>query len=293
MIISFVIPNYNGLPLLQKNIPRLVGELEKEHAYQFEIIIVDDCSTDGSTHWIGQYRAKFNSKNIRITFLSNSTNFGFATTANKGAFSANGEFIVFLNSDVYPKHGFLTPTLSHFSDPSVFAVGFMDESKEQEKTILRGRGIGWWERGFYVHKRGEVDGQTTDWVSGGSGMFRKKMFIELKGFDECYSPFYWEDIDLSYRAKQRGYRIMFEKNSIVVHEHTKGAIKTLYTSQKIKEISYRNQFIFVWKNADPGQLMLHIFWLPYHVVRSVMYGDFLFISGFYQALVRYITYKDA
>ena len=167
------------------------------------------------------------------------------------------------------------------------SVGCMDKSIEDDKIVLRGRGTGKWQRGFLVHARGEVDKTNTLWVNGGSGAFRKSTWDKLGGFDELYSPFYWEDIDLSYRAIKSGFKVLFEPKSIVVHEHEKGAIKGAYSSFKIKTIAFRNQFIFAWKNATDLDLQfLHVFWLPYHFVKSFASGEWGFVLGFFQAFIR-------
>ena len=110
---------------------------------------------------------------------------------------------ILFNTDVYPDKDFLTPLLSHFKDEKVFAVGCMDKSIEGKDVVLRGRGIGVWKRGFLVHEKGEIEKSDTLWVSGGSGAFRKSIWDKLGGLNELYNPFYWEDIDLSYRAQNQ------------------------------------------------------------------------------------------
>ena len=193
--------------------------------------------------------------------------------------------MILLNSDVAPHKDFLTPLLKHFDDGIVFAVGCMDESIEDGKTVLRGRGIGKWQRGFLMHSKGDNDKNTTLWVSGGSGAFRKNMWDRLGGLDPLYNPFYWEDIDLSYRALKAGYRLVFEPESVVRHEHEKGAIKTKFKSAQVRKIVFRNQFIFIWKNiTQQGLLISHILWLPYHFLKALLARDWIFMAGFWEAL---------
>ena len=85
------------------------------------------------------------------------------------------------------------------------------------------------------------------------------------------NPFYWEDIDLSYRAQKAGFIVLFEKESIVTHRHEEGAIKRYHTSKKVRVITYRNQFIFAWTNMSDLPLILsHFLWLPYHLLRSIL-----------------------
>jgi GT2 family glycosyltransferase len=269
MNISIVIPNYNGESLLRKNLPKVLDVVGNS-----EIIIADDASTDESLGALNGFGTK-----VRV--LRNEKNLGFSSTVNRGVKAAKGDIIVLLNSDVIPEKGFLIPLLSHFKDDRVFAVGCMDKSIEFGKIVLRGRGTGQWKRGFLVHSRGEVNKTSTLWVNGGSGAFRKSMWEKLGGFNELYNPFYWEDIDLSYRALKSGYKILFEPKSVVVHEHEKGAIKKEYSPLRIKTIAYRNQFVFVWKNATDLNLQLaHLFWFPYHAVRACFRGDLAFLKGF-------------
>lgn len=293
MNVTIIIPNYNGEQLLQKNLPKVVEAAEyysKETKQAVEIIIVDDCSNDNSIEYIKTQISKIEDTDQKlktiIQFFQNDKNLGFSQTVNRGAKEAKGDIVVLLNTDVVPEKVFLNPLIQHFKDEKVFAVGCMDKSIEHGEIILRGRGVGKWQRGFLVHARGEVDKTNTLWVNGGSGAFKKSIWDKLGGFDDLYSPFYWEDIDLSYRALKSGYKIIFEPKSIVIHEHEKGAIKSKYSYSQIKTIAYRNQFIFVWKNVtDFNLIFLHIFWLPYHLFKSLLRKDLAFILGFFNALI--------
>lgn len=274
MNISIVIPNYNGEDILKKNLLKVI-----EAVGDAEIIVIDDASEDGSIEILNGFKPK-------IKLLKNEKNLGFSSTINKGVKEARGEIVVLLNTDVIPEKDFLKPLLKHFEDKNIFAVGCMDKSVENGKIILRGRGLGRWMRGFLIHSRGEVGKTDTLWVNGGSGAFRKNIWEKLGGFNELYNPFYWEDIDLSYRAFKSGYKIIFEPKSIVVHEHEKGAIKNKYSSNQIKTIAYRNQFIFVWKNTTDFELqLLHLFWLPYHIIKAILRKDIEFIKGFFNAFI--------
>ena len=158
---------------------------------------------------------------------------------------------------------------------------------EGEEVIKRGRGVGRFERGFLFHQAGSLNKTNTLWVSGGSGAFRKRVWDELGGLDSLFNPFYWEDIDLSYRALKAGYKLVFEGSSVVRHEHGKGAIKKQYSSGSVKRISYRNQILFVWLNiTDLNLVTSHLFWLPYHLMHTLFQGDFNFLLGLISALGR-------
>lgn len=289
MKVSLIIPNYNGENLLKKNLSSILGAVkfyQQENRVEIEIILVDDASSDNSVEYIKQYFSSMQSGDIDMQLLVNEKNLGFSSTANLGVKRATGNVVVLLNTDIVPQKDFLAPLLRHFKDEKVFAVGCMDKSIEDKKVMFRGRGVGKWQRGFLVHQRGEVDKSNSLWVSGGSGAFRKSTWDKLGGFNQLYNPFYWEDIDLSYRALKCGYKVVFESQSVVEHMHAEGAILRKYKPKFIKNISYRNQFIFVWENiTDLNLQFFHIFWLPYHFLKALLRGDSSFFFGFAQALV--------
>ena len=289
MNISIVIPNYNGEKILQKNLPKVLEAVKDYKNGNVEIIIPDDPSTDNSKQVIAAFIKSIKDKHIigKTIENKNKTEGGFSKNVNRGVALATGDILILLNSDVAPHKNFLQPLLLHFSDEKVFAVGCMDESIEEGKTVLRGRGIGSWQRGFLVHTKGKFNKTNTLWVSGGSSAFRKDIWDKLGGLDPLYNPFYWEDIDLSYRAQKAGYKTLFEAKSVVLHEHEQGAIKTKFKPAHVRKIAYRNQFTFVWKNITETKLLVsHIFWLPYYFIKALSGRDWVFLAGFYLALLR-------
>lgn len=281
MNISIVIPNYNGQDILKENLLKDYDAV-KNSKNNIEIIVIDDKSTDNSMQIINNLKLKI----PILKVIKNEKNMGFSSTVNKGVEEAKGEIIILLNTDAYFDKNFLDPVINDFIDYKVFAVGFLDKSFENGKFVLRGRGIGKWSRGFLMHQRGEIDKSNTLWASGGSSAFRKIIWQKLGGLNTIYNPFYWEDIDLSYRALKSGYKILFEKKSSVYHNHAKGAIKKTYSEFQIKRIAYRNQLIFVWENATDLLLQLsHAVYLPYHLLKALINGDFAFLLGFIDAFV--------
>lgn|SRR3989344_2936701 len=286
MKISIIIPNYNGEELLKENFPKVITSISHGSFQVEEVIIVDDYSNDNSKEVIKTFIDQYKDR-IRIFFIENEKNLGFSSSVNKGVDNATGDFVVLLNTDVVPENEFLSKALRHFGQKDVFAVGCLDKSVESGKVVFRGRGIGKWERGFLVHSRGEINKTNTLWVSGGSGIFRRSIWEKLGGFSEVYNPFYWEDIDLSYKALKSGYRIIFEPQSVVVHKHEKGAIKIKYSTFWVRVISYRNQILFVWLNiTDLNLIISHVVWMPYYFLRSLVKGDITFYVGFCYVLIK-------
>lgn len=285
MKLEIIIPNFNGFELIQQNLPKVIDSIKKHPPVT--ITIVDDGSKVEEQDKLSAYIEKHNkTAKTPVNLMMFQENMGFSSNVDRAALISTSEILVLLNTDVAPHPNFLDSLLPHFKDKNVFAVGCMDESIET-KTVLRGRGIGEWKRGFIVHRKGEVDKTDTFWVSGGSGAFRTETFQMLGGLDKLYDPFYWEDIDLSYRAQKAGYTVLFEPKSVVIHVHKKGSIKKHYKDETIRSYAMRNQFTFIWKNiTDTNLLISHILWLPYYLLRSIIKGDKIFLMGFLLALLR-------
>ena len=276
--ISVIIPNYNGLDLLAKNLPSVI-----KNCPGCEIIVVDDKSTDDSVKLL-----KEDFKNIRI--IENKKNEGFAKTVNEGATEARGDLLLLLNTDVTIKHQFLENIIKYFEKDKtdkLFAVGLCDISHENDKSVKRGRGSAHFRKGFLSHFAAKVKSGPTLWVSGGSGIFDRQKFLMLGGFDPIFAPFYWEDIDLSYRAWKTGFFCFFDPDSQVDHYHEEGIIKKYKSEFYVKTVSYKNQFIFVWKNISDYQMVIqHLLWLPYHVLRALVNFDLPFFAGLFWAVLK-------
>lgn len=244
---SVVIPNYNGAELLKKNLPKVL-EIGAD-----EIIVVDDASTDGSLGVIEDIKEKKAIKGIKL--IKHKKNLGFARSVNEGVVASRGDVVILLNTDVAPQKDLLRYVLPHFKNPEVFAVSFNEGKFGYAKGTFR--------RGLI-----EFEGQKPDssahksfWASGGSAAFGKEKWEKLGGLDDMYMPFYWEDVDISYRAQMRGWEIVWEPKARVEHEHE--ATIGEFLGKKRDWIIERNQFLFFWKNVSSPKLwLLHLLWLP-------------------------------
>lgn len=289
--VSIIIPTYNGRSLLHQHLSDVV---KAAHTHD-EIIIVDDASSDNSVEWLRKeyelvpyetriddtlcYRGTY--KDVVIKVLVNQSNQRFASSCNRGVLSAKSEIIVLLNNDVSPEKDFLPPLLPYFSDQSIFAVGCKELSSN---GVVSGKAQAHFERGFYVHNRDhEQKTGITAWVAGGSGAFRRSMWLMLGGFDLDFKPAYGEDIDLSYRAQMRGWQTWFESKSVVHHVH-ESTNDSVFGQQRIEIMSFKNDFLFMWKNTRGKILLSHFAWLPYHFVFTTLRSNGRFLQGFIRAL---------
>jgi len=166
----------------------------------------------------------------------------------QGVEAAKNEIVVLLNNDVAPDKDFLKPLEEDFQDEKVFAVSLNEPQFSWAKAE--------WKNGFVEHKSGPKTENThiSLWANGGSGAFRKDLWLKLGGMDEIYKPFYWEDIDLSYRAWKRGYKVIWEPRSIVHHQH-ESTISSHFSKDYINFISQRNQLLFIWKNITTFKML--------------------------------------
>lgn len=284
---NVVIPSYNGADLISKNLQSVLNSLADYKSSK--LTIVDDGSREEDYKKLENYISEVKEKtDIPIELIRKDKNSGFSSAVNRGALDSETEYLILLNSDVSPEKNYLMSVMEDFEkNEKLFGVGCMDKSEEETGTVLRGRGLAIWSRGLLIHRKGSIEKSDTFWISGGSSIIKTEIFKKLGGFDEIYDPFYWEDIDLSFRARKLGYELMFENKSVVIHRHSEGAIKKNFSKKKVTKIAYRNQFIFIWKNITDAKLVMsHLLWLPYHLIKGVLRGDSAFLLGFLLALIR-------
>ncbi len=265
MKVSIIIPNYNGEKLLEKNIPHVLSAQKNEKNNIVEIIVVDDASPDGSVDLL---KKKF----PEVKVVKHKINRGFPSSVNTGARTSKGDLLVLLNSDVIPDKDFLVSTLPLFKDDGVFAISFSEKDYSWAK--------GEFKNGFVEHGAGVKTKNVHDtfWVSGGSGIFRRDYWMTLGGMDEkLFSPFYWEDLDLGYRALKRGYKLLWDPASRVLHKHesTIGLLPKKY----VDRIRERNQLIFIWKNiTSPILIRKHVIGLLKRTLKGPGYTRIIIMA---------------
>jgi len=263
--VSLIIPNFNGSDLLQKNLPYVLSAVKNEKNNISEVIVVDDASKDDSVKII-----KDNFPQVKL--IKHKINRGFASSVNTGVRSSKGNLVVLMNTDVKPSKDFLKSVFKHFEKDDVFGVSLHEEGYGWTKPRI--------ENGFIVYKSGRVGKKAKDtfWVSGGSGVFRRDIWIKLGGFDEKLFKFYWEDVDICYRAAKRGLRLIWEPGAKVIHNHESTTGK-VFSKKKLARMQEVNQLVFIWKNlTSPNLFRKHIAGLMKRIVRHPGYFKIAFIA---------------
>lgn len=182
-----------------------------------------------------------------------------------------------MNSDVVLKDDSFKKSINHFKkNKKLFAVGFAQE--ERDGRIV-GANRGYFQNGFINHSSREIKDYKTPtknfWAEGGASIFRRNIFLKIEMLDELFNPFYWEDIDLSYRAWKMGYEIIFDPTILVEHHH-ESTIGKYFQQKNLKQL-FEINFFFHWKNiTDKDILKNHLINLPKHI----------FKPGFFDALLK-------
>lgn len=238
--LSVIIPNYNGRHLLEAYLPSVFTALNNSNA-RFEVIVIDDGSTDNSTQFIEE-------RYPEINLLVNESNSGFSYTCNQGILIAKYNFCLLLNSDVQLAPHYFKNQWKYFDRNDTFGVmGCImsaDGSKiEDGARILFYKGARLKANKFYYSKDPDDHNVYTAYLSGANALVNTQKLKELGGFDEIYSPFSSEDSDLSTRAWLLGWKCYYEHSALCYHQ-VSASTKTQIKSDFIKTVYYRNRFLF-------------------------------------------------
>src|SRR5262245_47276282 len=149
--------------------------------------------------------------------LRHRSNLGFGETCNKGFRAARHPLVFLLNNDVQPAEDAITAMVANFNVDSMLAAHCRVYDLATSRECGTGK-LGSFERGFirvhksFVPREKSVEAGIAPYsmfAGGGSAMFDREKFLEIGGFEALLSPFYWEDVELSYRAWKRGYSIHY------------------------------------------------------------------------------------
>jgi GT2 family glycosyltransferase len=236
MKVELAILNYNGRHHLEHLLPTAIREAES-YGLDCRVVVIDNLSPEDDAAWM---RENYPSVEVWIAPRNE-----YLFSYNEYAKRSTAEILVFLNNDLKLCENFLPPLLSHFSSPDVFSVGAtsMDWAGGE---ITCGPAVLKYENGFYSWKY-DVTRQIccpTFFTSGGFMAVDRKKFLELDGFDPIYYPAYVEDVDLCFRASQRGWRCIFEPSSKVLHREG-GSWKNI-KDNKLDAKLLRNSLLFQW-----------------------------------------------
>lgn len=220
-LISILILCYNKVEYTEKCLKALFDNTKYSN---FEVIVVDNASVDDTPGFLESFGE-------RIKFIRSSVNLGFVNGNNLASQYAEGEYIVFLNNDTEVQTNWLNSLYHVFTfNPDAGAVGakllYPDGKLQEAGGIVFNDASGW----NYGKNDDPADSKynfvrEVDYCSGAALMIRKDVFDKLGGFDQRYSPAYYEDTDLCFGVRKLGYKVYYNPFSNVIHHEgvTSGA----------------------------------------------------------------------
>ncbi len=246
--VSIVIPVFNKWLYTAACLRSL---LETAGKYTYEVVIVDDQSSDETAEYLAQIKG--------LKHLVNAKNLGFVGSCNRGAQAAKGEYLVLLNNDTQVTEGWLDELIDTFvREPQAGLVGarlvYPDGSLQESGGIVFSDGSGWnYGRGDDAEHPKYHFLREVDYCSGACIALKTSYFHEIGALDERYAPAYYEDTDLAFRVRESGLKVLVQPLSAVVHHE--GITSGTDTSSGIKKYQLINQKTFVdrWKTELQAQ----------------------------------------
>jgi GT2 family glycosyltransferase/glycosyltransferase involved in cell wall biosynthesis/serine/threonine protein kinase len=211
-VVSVIIPVYGKIDYTISCLDSILKHLPLT---TFEVIIVDDCSPDRT------FEILSNVGGIRL--VQNEKNSGFILSCNNGAEVASGKFLYFLNNDTQVTSGWMDELVRTFDEfPGTGLAGsklVYPDGRLQEAGGIIWRDGSAWNFGRYQDPLLPIYcyAREVDYCSGASIMVPKSLFDELGGFDTEYVPAYCEDSDLALKIRAKGYRVIYQPMSAVIH----------------------------------------------------------------------------
>jgi len=253
---AVVVLNWNGKAWLEKFLPTLV-----KHSQEATVFVADNASTDDSVDFV-----KNNFPTVKV--IVNTANGGYAKGYNDALKQIDSEYFVLINSDIEVTKDWLSPIITLMdSDKNIAACQpkLLDYNKRNTFEYAGASG-GFMDNLGYPFCRGRIfdsleedKGQYNDvievfWATGACLFVRAVHYNEVGGLDEDFFA-HQEEIDMCWRMKNKGFKIMVEPKSVVYH--VGGG--TLDTGSPFKtHLNFRNNLFMLFKNLPTSSLFTTI-----------------------------------
>jgi len=270
MKVLIVILNYNGFHLLKKHLPSVLNTQYPN----FDILVVDNGSIDGSVAFLENHYPQ-------IKIVKSKENLGFGRGNNLGVYEyPEYDAYVFLNNDMSVEKDWLTGLTAVVKEKdNVGAVGpkILYSKKKDDKYVINSTGIKLDKHYMgYDRYEGEYDDkkfkiiEEVDALCGGALLITKKAWDSVGGFNS-HMFMYYEDVDISLRIRDFGFRLYYCGKSTVYHDHmgstgNMGSFKRNYMSMKNRYISIGSRLGFLVGLTETIWYVFH--WLVWKLIYS-------------------------
>lgn len=257
MKIAVVILNWNGIKLLEQFLPSVV-----QFSQEATVYVADNASTDGSVFFVRNHFPT-------VQIIENRANLGFAQGYNEALKSIDAEIFALVNSDIEVTENWLSPVLNAFKNESQTAIiqPKIRDFKNKAYFEYAGAAGGFIDKYGYPYCRGRIfdtlekdNGQYNDsceifWASGACFFIRSSVYSELNGFDASFFA-HQEEIDLCWRAFNKGYVVKYISDSMVYHV---GGATLSQGNPKKTYLNFRNSLWMLVKNLPKNKLFQVLF----------------------------------
>ena len=264
--LSIIIVNWNAGALLQRCIQSII---QNPPSISWEIIVIDNASTDGSTEWLKN--TSLSSSQIKL--IENSENAGFGKANNQGFKLSSAPFVLLLNPDTEVTQGAIDTLLATLqSDPRIGACGprLINPDGSVQISVWRNPPAAWEillsQLKLYLLLPRRIRGElllgghwdhtrhrTVPMLSGAAILARRKMIDEVGGFDERFHV-YGEDNEWCLRITRAGWHLMFEPEAIVVHHGAQSSLQRWTDLQKL-DVQLEAAYVFQKHSLAKWQLV--------------------------------------
>jgi GT2 family glycosyltransferase len=260
---SIIILNYNGREHLEHLLPT-VRQAVSQHPTPVPVVVVDNRSTEPDVAYLQKHFPE-----IEVVVAERND---YLFSLNPIVASRAEDVVILLNNDMRVDPGFIAPLLRHFDDPDVFAA--IPQIYDWEGTLCtNGQRLAHLRRFLFYTTFDSSVVQASYTLEAGCGAFHRERFEALGGYDPLYRPGYWEDVDLSYRAWTRGWKSVYEPQSVLYHR-VRATFGRQVQESRHRRLDARNQILFTLKNVGGwGFVLGYLALLPARMARRLAAGD--------------------
>ena len=268
--ISVIISTWNS----GKVLPKCLGSLAKQTFKDFEVIIIDNGSSDNS---IEDLHKKWPAIEFQIRKLDKNT--GFAAANNLGAQLATGEWLALLNSDAFPDPTWLENLLLAAEYEIKFSFFASRQLQAGAPHLLDGAGdayhisgLAWRSYSGFPAAQFGLESVEVFSACGAAAFYSRQAFLQVGGFDESFFS-YLEDVDLGFRLRLQGFRCLYVPKAVVHHIGS----ATLGVRSEFAYYHWQRNFIWSFIQNMPSGLLWKA--LPVHLMANIIYQLYYTFRG--------------